>query len=285
MTKSGVELKIEPTLPSVRADASDLKRAFDNLINNAIKYASDQPNAVIEVGGSETQYVVRYFVRDNGPGIDPDYHEKIFGLFQRLETSKEGTGLGLASVRKIMRMHGGRAWVESELGKGATFWLEFTRPQSLIQTVLARTFMTAHLLTFLLVEDDDNHAHLVTRSLAKARVQNRVFRVADGEAALLFLRQQGEYESMPHPDVILLDLKLPKLNGHEVLAAIKEDDKLKSIPVVVMTTSDAESDRARAYEHHANSYVVKPVNFDRFRELVQDLCLYWGVWNEPPEKE
>lgn len=143
--------------------------------------------------------------------------------------------------------------------------------------------MPPHLLTFLLVEDDDNHAHLVMRSLKKARVQNQVFRVCDGAAGLAFLRRQGEYSDKPHPDVVLLDLKLPKLNGHEVLAAIKSDKTLKTIPVVVMTTSNAESDRAKAYEHHANSYVVKPLDFDRFRDLVKDLCLYWGVWNEPPE--
>lgn len=143
--------------------------------------------------------------------------------------------------------------------------------------------MSPHQLTFLLVEDDDNHAHLVTRSLQKARVQNRVFRVSDGAEALAFLRREGQYAEMPHPDVVLLDLQLPKLNGHEVLATIKQDEHLKTTPVVVMTTSDAESDREKAYKHHANSYVVKPLDFDRFRELVKDLCFYWSVWNEPPE--
>ncbi|TWT98355.1 response regulator [Stieleria varia] len=145
--------------------------------------------------------------------------------------------------------------------------------------------LSPHLLTFLLVEDDDNHAHLVMRSLQKARVQNRVFRVSDGAEALAFLRSEGDFADTPHPDVVLLDLNLPKLSGHEVLAIIKQDEHLKTIPVVVMTTSDAESDRVKAYEHHANSYVVKPLDFDRFRELVRDLCLYWGVWNEPPEGE
>lgn len=145
--------------------------------------------------------------------------------------------------------------------------------------------MTPHLMTFLLVEDDDNHAHLVMRSLKKARVHNQVFRVADGAEAIAFLRQEGEHTDKPHPDVVLLDLKLPKVSGHEVLATIKTDEALRRIPVVVMTTSDAESDRAKAYGHHANSYVVKPVDFERFRQLVSDLCLYWGVWNEPPEGE
>lgn len=141
------------------------------------------------------------------------------------------------------------------------------------------------LVSFLLVEDDDTHAHLVTRSLARSRIANKVYRVEDGAKALEFLRCQGEYVNQVRPDVVLLDLKLPKVDGHQVLSAIKTDSELKKIPVVVMTTSDAESDRAKAYEHHANSYVVKPVDFEKFRQLVNDLCLYWGVWNEPAETE
>jgi CheY-like chemotaxis protein len=142
--------------------------------------------------------------------------------------------------------------------------------------------MTKSLVNFLLVEDDDNHAHLVTRSLNKARVTNRVFRVKDGLEAMSYLRQQGIYSTQPRPDVVLLDLKLPKMDGHEVLAEIKRDADLKLIPVVIMTTSDAETDREIAYEHHANSYVVKPVDFEKFRKLVDDLSLYWSVWNESP---
>lgn len=142
--------------------------------------------------------------------------------------------------------------------------------------------MNEGVITFLLVEDDDIHAHLVTRSLDKSGQSSRVVRVADGAEALAYLHRQGPYAGCPRPDVVLLDLKLPKLDGHEVLAAIKEDEDLKTIPVVVMTTSRAEADRAKAYMHHANSYVVKPVDFEKFQQLVRDLSLYWGVWNEAP---
>src|SRR5690606_24500907 len=96
-----------------------------------------------------------------------------------------------------------------------------------------------------------------------------------------YVRRQGRFADVRRPDVILLDLKLPKVNGHEVLAAIKDDPDLCSIPVVVLTTSSAETDRLKAYRHHANSYLVKPINFSRFRQMVSDLSLYWGVWNQP----
>lgn len=119
----GAELRIIDPLPPVVGDKSDVKRAFENLLTNAIKYAGER--AVIEIGGKQQEKELLYYVRDNGPGIEIQYHKKVFGLFQRLDTSQPGTGLGLASVQKIMRMHGGRVWVESQPNDGATFWLSF----------------------------------------------------------------------------------------------------------------------------------------------------------------
>lgn len=136
-------------------------------------------------------------------------------------------------------------------------------------------------LRFLLVEDDDNHADLVRRAMAEERIGNELDRVADGEEAMAWLRREVPHEAAPRPDIILLDLKLPRLDGHEVLRNIKSNDDLKHIPVVVMTTSRAESDRIRAYNEHANSYVVKPLDFGQMHELVKELGLYWTVWNEP----
>lgn len=121
------ELRVETPLPPVVADATDLTRVFENILTNAIKYACDGQHSVITVGGTSTDGEVRYFVRDSGPGIDAKYHERIFGLFQRLDSERPGTGVGLASVAKIMRMHGGRSWVESTPGQGATFWIAFPK--------------------------------------------------------------------------------------------------------------------------------------------------------------
>lgn len=139
------------------------------------------------------------------------------------------------------------------------------------------------LIHFLLVEDDDRHAKLVIRCLDQHRIGNSVDRVADGEQALTYLRKQGEYAKARRPDVILLDLNLPKVDGLEVLKTIKADESLSLIPVVMLTTSQQESDRLKAYKLNVNSYVVKPVDFEKFLQMVSDCSFYWGVWNQPAQ--
>ena len=142
--------------------------------------------------------------------------------------------------------------------------------------------MSSRPTRFLLVEDDDAHAELVRMAIAENQISNPVDRVSDGEAALAYVRREGSYANRLPPDIILLDLKLPKIDGHEVLNQLKADEKLRAIPVVVLTTSAAETDKAKAYYRHANSYLVKPVDFGKFHQMIKDLKLYWCVWNEPP---
>ena len=127
----------------------------------------------------------------------------------------------------------------------------------------------------LLVEDSPADVLITREAFAEFRVLNTLHVVEDGVEAIAFLKQAGKYASAPRPDLILLDLNLPRKNGREVLAEIKADDKLKFIPVVVLTTSDAEKDVMEAYGQHANSYVVKPVGFENFVEAMKSLRQFW----------
>jgi CheY-like chemotaxis protein len=140
-------------------------------------------------------------------------------------------------------------------------------------------------IVILLVEDDPAHAEIVRRNFENFRIANTLVHVEDGQAALDYLFRQGIYSdplSSPAPGLILLDLRLPKVDGIEVLKAVKADSRLNGIPVVILTTSSAEADIARAYDSHANSYLVKPVDFPQFVELMDSLGYYWLAWNQHP---
>ena len=141
-------------------------------------------------------------------------------------------------------------------------------------------------IVILLVEDDLAHAEIVRRNLKDFRVANRIVYVEDGQAALDYLTWRGAYtdpNANPRPDLIILDLRLPKVDGLEVLKRIKEDSDLKTIPTIVLTTSSAESDVVKAYDNGAGSYLVKPVDFGKFARLLDSFGFYWLAWNQYPE--
>jgi CheY-like chemotaxis protein len=147
--------------------------------------------------------------------------------------------------------------------------------------------MTGEPLLILFVEDDRDHAELVLRNFQENHLGNRVIHLTDGAAALDYLFHRGTYAnpaSSPAPHLILLDLRLPKIDGLEVLRQIKEADHLRRIPVVILTTSKAENDIAAAYDRHTNSYLVKPVDYAKFVQLVRDLKFYWLAWNRQPDQ-
>jgi CheY-like chemotaxis protein len=127
------------------------------------------------------------------------------------------------------------------------------------------------IIDVLLVEDDPGDVLLIREAFADNKVRNRLHVVSDGVEAIDFLRRQGPHADAPTPDLVLLDLNLPRKDGREVLAEIKTDDELQQIPVVVLTTSKAEEDVLRSYKLHANAYVTKPVDFDRFIEVVRQI--------------
>lgn len=123
------------------------------------------------------------------------------------------------------------------------------------------------------VEDDDNHATLVQRVIKRHAQHTSLIQIDNGADALDYLLTH------PPPDLILLDLKIPQLDGHRLLETIKSSDHLRSIPVVILTTSNNDLDRERAYANHVNSYLVKPLDFKRFRHMLCALLEYWGTWN------
>ena len=137
----------------------------------------------------------------------------------------------------------------------------------------------------MLVEDNPDHAELVVRSFDNHPIASQIVLLPDGEAALDYLLRRGKYadpSQSPRPHMILLDLRLPRIDGLEVLKAIKESAALRSIPVIVLTTSDADNDVMQAYLHYANSYVVKPVGYDQLVKLMKDLGSFWLGWNIAP---
>jgi CheY-like chemotaxis protein len=131
--------------------------------------------------------------------------------------------------------------------------------------------MSSQPIEILLVEDDPGDVTLTREAFADYKIRNTLHVVSDGVEALDFLRRQGVHSNAPRPDLILLDLNLPRVDGREVLGAVKSDPSLATIPVVVLTTSDAEEDVLRSYRLHANAYVTKPVDFQQFIRVVQQV--------------
>ena len=130
-------------------------------------------------------------------------------------------------------------------------------------------------IEILLVEDNPGDARLTIEAMREAKMRNRMHVVEDGVEAMEFLRRQGRFGEAPRPDLILLDLNLPRKDGREVLAEVKGDPELRRIPVVILTTSQAEEDVVRAYDLHANCYVTKPVDLAQFMKIVAQIDEFW----------
>ena len=141
-----------------------------------------------------------------------------------------------------------------------------------------------HTINILLVEDNPGEARLALETLKESRLKNNLYIMEDGEEALFFLYKKGIYTDVPTPDLILLDLNLPKKNGFEVLSIIKHDTRLKRIPVIILTISSAEEDIIESYNFSANCFITKPLDLDKFTDVIKTIEDFWlGVASLPPE--
>jgi CheY-like chemotaxis protein len=131
------------------------------------------------------------------------------------------------------------------------------------------------LVDILLIEDNPGDVRMTQEVLKESKILNKMYAVGDGVEAMAFLRREGKYADAPRPDLILLDLNLPRKDGHEVLADVKSDDDLKRIPVVVLTISEAEDDILKSYDLHGNCYITKPIDFREFIKVVKAIEDFW----------
>ncbi len=145
--------------------------------------------------------------------------------------------------------------------------------------------MSCSAVEILLVEDNPGDVRLTREALKEGKVLNNLSVAVDGEEALAFLRRQTIYAEAPRPDLILLDLNLPRKDGRQVLAEIKADEQLKRIPVVILTSSSAEEDILRTYDLHANCYITKPVDFDQFVAVVRSIEDFWLTMVKLPSQQ
>lgn len=139
-------------------------------------------------------------------------------------------------------------------------------------------------IDILLVEDNPGDVRLTQEALKESKVRNQLFVIEDGVEAMAFLRREGKYASAPRPDLILLDLNLPRKSGREVLAEVKDDEKLKHIPIVVLTVSQSEEEILKAYKNYANAYITKPLDFNQFMKVVKAIEDFWLTIVKLPPK-
>ncbi len=137
------------------------------------------------------------------------------------------------------------------------------------------TTYSAHTIEVLLLEDEPADAYLVKIAFKNNKIFAKLHHVLDGREGLFFLQQQGDFHNAPRPDLILLDLNMPRMNGYEFLAAVKNDERFKGIPVIVLSTSDIERDVQNSYQLGAASYVIKPTGMEQFSSVINELCDYW----------
>lgn len=272
----GATVTCDAPLPDIYVNRMQLMQVLQNLLSNAIRHS--EKAVAIHVYAEEQNDYWQFGVRDNGPGIDETYFQKIFEPFKRLSHNEEGAGLGLATCKKIVESHGGKIWCESKPGKGTTFL--FTLPKTFppVSNTPAPKNKTPHtsgstksasktLANVLMVDDSRADVKITQFRLIEVPKLRCNFLVArNGEEALEMLG------SMPQRgkeiDLMLLDINMPEMDGFELLERMRSDMILKQISVVMCTGSIYDKDMQKAHELGAIGYLPKPVNFEQLKAII-----------------
>ena len=267
-------------MPDGYGDRALLKQVWANLMHNALKYSGKRERPRVEIGGRADGAETIYWVRDNGVGFDMKYYDKLFGVFQRLHGADEfpGTGIGLAIVQRVVARHGGRVWAEGKTGRGRGVLLRVADGGRIDGRCRAGRDPSGRRRSGRRRDD-------AARPAPEQPRQPRALGEGRRRGARVHVPFRWLRRSRPRhtPKLIMLDIKMPKVDGIEVLRRLKANEATCTVPVVVMTSSNEEQDVMESYRLGVNSYIVKPVHFDSFVETVAKIGLYWVLTNRVPQ--
>jgi len=276
---SKAHIQVEGQLPVVLGNEAGLTQCFSNLLGNAVKFVRPGEKPQIRVWAEEREGWARIWVEDKGIGISKEMLPRVFDMFSRGSKCYDGTGIGLALVRKVTQRMGGRAGVESEEGKGSRFWIEVKSAEARPRVARAEPNAARHRVgTVLYVEDEENDVTFMRMAFASGGMESALRVVGDGREAIEYLSGAGKYadrKKYPLPSAVLLDLNLPQVPGFEVLKWMRNHPDFARTPVVVFSSSTREDDRVKALALGANEFVAKPSSVARFGEVVERVRDKW----------
>jgi CheY-like chemotaxis protein len=277
---SRAHIRVDGELPIVMGNGAGLTQCFSNLLENAVKFVKVGQIPDVRVWGEEREGWARICVADKGIGISKDMLPRVFDMYSRGSNNYEGTGVGLALVRKVAQRMGGRVGVESEEGSGSRFWIELKNGEGRARPARADTEPASG--TVLYVEDEQTDALFMSTAFSDKGLASAFRLVSDGRAAIDYLSGTGKYADRteyPLPAVVLLDLNLPQVPGFDVLKWMRNHPDFLGTPVVVFTSSVRQEDKVKATELGANDFVAKPSSGMRFGEIVEALRQKWLAAN------
>ena len=283
---SKADIAFQEPLPVVVGNKAALTQCFSNLLWNAVKFVRPGQKPEIRIWASEVPTSdgspdwVRIWVEDNGVGICKEMLPRVFEMFSVGSKDREGTGIGLALVRKVVQRMGGRVGVESEPGKGSRFWFELKRGETKqdASTVSTPEPESVGEGVVLYVEDEETDATFMEWAFAQKGLSERLRRVGTGRAAIDYLAGSGLFadrEAYPVPALVLLDLNLPQVSGFEVLEWIRNNPDYEHLPVVLFSSSAREDDRIKGEKLRADELIVKPSSGLDFDKVVEVLEARW----------